>query len=128
MQSYASLHSPSIRKMNGQDPSQRDGPYGSPPGRFDFGNIIGDPFALASISIAAVSILPSCFFCWEEVRMGKVRRGQWANETESTVSMASYVNRKCDSFKSETEPTELHVMGDCVCVLLYSGRDSSSVI
>lgn len=56
MQSYSSLQSPLDRKMNGQDPSMhmRGRPYGK--ARFDFGNVIGDPFALATISIAFVSI------------------------------------------------------------------------
>lgn len=50
---YASIPSPSIRKMTGQDPS-RAGPYGSH--GFDFGNIAGDPFALATISVSVVGI------------------------------------------------------------------------
>ena len=51
---YASIPSPSIRKMNGQDPSsQRGGPYGGGH-RFDFGNVAGDPFALATISVSVV--------------------------------------------------------------------------
>ena len=37
--------------MNGQDPS-RGGYSGG--GRFDFGNILGDPFALATISVSVV--------------------------------------------------------------------------
>jgi len=42
--------------MNGQDPS-RGGPYGS--SRFDFGNIAGDPFALATISVSVIAWLIS---------------------------------------------------------------------
>lgn len=54
MQSYASLHSPSLRKMNGQDHSSRGRPFNHK-ARFDFGNVIGDPFALATVSIGLVS-------------------------------------------------------------------------
>jgi SHO1 osmosensor len=59
MQSFASVNSPStIHKMHGQDPRGR--PYGpGSSGRFDFGNIIGDPFALATVSIAIVSADPT---------------------------------------------------------------------
>lgn len=53
MPSYGSLHSPSLRKMNGNmDSGRRSG--------MDMGNIIGDPFALATISIAAVSCTSKC--------------------------------------------------------------------
>ena len=48
MPSYGSLHSPSLRKMeNSRYASGRRG--------ISIGNIIGDPFALATISISAVS-------------------------------------------------------------------------
>ena len=46
MPSYGSLHSPSLKKHNIMD--QRRGP------RFSFGHIIGDPFALATLSISLV--------------------------------------------------------------------------
>ncbi len=49
MPSYGSLHSPSLRKME-----HSRGQYGSRKG-ISIGNIIGDPFALATISISAVS-------------------------------------------------------------------------
>ncbi|CAK7272830.1 Transmembrane osmosensor [Sporothrix epigloea] len=49
MPSYGSLHSPSLRKM---DQSRRQ--YGRRNG-ISFGNIIGDPFALATISISALA-------------------------------------------------------------------------
>jgi len=49
MPSYGSLHSPSLRKME-----QSRVQYGSRKG-INMSNIIGDPFALATISIAAVS-------------------------------------------------------------------------
>lgn len=47
MPSYGSLHSPSIRKME-----YSRAQYGRK--RVSIGNIIGDPFALATLSIAAV--------------------------------------------------------------------------
>jgi SHO1 osmosensor len=47
MPGYGSLHSPSLKKMEYSRPQ-----YGRK--RVSFGNIIGDPFALATISIAAV--------------------------------------------------------------------------
>lgn len=55
MLSYASLHSPSIRKMQGQDKAMSRGRSYAGSSRMDFGNIIGDPFALSTISIAIVS-------------------------------------------------------------------------
>lgn len=51
MPSYGSLHSPSLRKMD----QSRMG-YGGR-GGIKLGNIIGDPFALATLSIALVSNL-----------------------------------------------------------------------
>lgn len=48
MPSYGSLHSPSLRKMENSR-----GSYGRK--GINMGNIIGDPFALATISIGAVS-------------------------------------------------------------------------
>jgi len=45
---YGSLHSPSLRKMENSRAQ-----YGRK--RMNMGNIIGDPFALATISISAVS-------------------------------------------------------------------------
>lgn len=53
MPSYGSLHSPSLRKMD----QSRMG-YGRK--GINMGNIIGDPFALATISIAMVCNL-LCF-------------------------------------------------------------------
>lgn len=47
MPNYGSLHSPSLRKMEYNRQNRRRG--------IDIGNIIGDPFALATISISAVS-------------------------------------------------------------------------
>ena len=61
MRFYASIPSPSISKMNGQDPSQRGGSYGS--NRFDFGNIAGDPFALATISVSMVGLSHTLGLC-----------------------------------------------------------------
>lgn len=56
MQSYyasISSHSPlPVREMNGQDTRGRPFAHKA---RFDFGNIIGDPFALATVSIGFVS-------------------------------------------------------------------------
>lgn len=53
MPSYGSLHSPSLRKMNGQmDTTSRRRTAGMT--GMAMGNIIGDPFALATISIATV--------------------------------------------------------------------------
>lgn len=49
MPPYGSLHSPSLRKMEQSRPQ-----YGRK--RISMGNLIGDPFALATISIATVSI------------------------------------------------------------------------
>ncbi len=48
MPSYGSLHSPSLRKMENSR-----GSYGRK--GINMGNIIGDPFALATVSIAGVS-------------------------------------------------------------------------
>ena len=53
MPSYGSLHSPSLRKM---EHSRYGGSSGGRRG-MSMGNIIGDPFALATISISAVSYL-----------------------------------------------------------------------
>lgn len=47
MPNYGSLHSPSLKKHNNMAEYRRGG-------RFEFGNIIGDPFALATISISLV--------------------------------------------------------------------------
>lgn len=49
MPSYNSLGSPSLRKMDNARPGHGGGR------RFSLGYIIGDPFALATISIAIVS-------------------------------------------------------------------------
>jgi SHO1 osmosensor len=49
MPSHAEFYSPSLRKMEG------GGRY-SEPTRFSIARIIGDPFALATISIAIVSV------------------------------------------------------------------------
>lgn len=49
MPNYGSLHSPSLKKYNNMAEYRRSG-------RFDFGNIIGDPFALATISIGLVCL------------------------------------------------------------------------
>jgi hypothetical protein len=48
MPSYGSLHSPSLKKYNMNIMDSRRN-------RFNAGNIVGDPFALASISISLVS-------------------------------------------------------------------------
>jgi hypothetical protein len=48
MPSYGSIHSPSLRKME-----YSRAQYGRK--RMSLGNIIGDPFALATLSIATVS-------------------------------------------------------------------------
>ncbi len=54
MPSYGSLHSPSLRKMNGTMESNGRRRNGGGRG-FSLGHIIGDPFALATISIAMVN-------------------------------------------------------------------------
>ena len=53
MPSYGSLHSPSLRKMNGGMDSK--GRRTASMRGMSMDNILGDPFALATISIAAVS-------------------------------------------------------------------------
>jgi hypothetical protein len=55
MTSYPSSHSPSLRKMNGamEAPARRGRRRGSSR-KFSLANIFGDPFALATISIAIV--------------------------------------------------------------------------
>ena len=52
MPSYGSLHSPSLRKMNGNMEMASANRGGM--SRMSMENIIGDPFALATISIATV--------------------------------------------------------------------------
>jgi hypothetical protein len=52
MPSYGSLHSPSLRKMNGQ--MDMKGRRSSGMRSMSMDNIIGDPFALATISISVV--------------------------------------------------------------------------
>lgn len=51
MPNYGSLHSPSLRKM------ENSRQYGRRGATVNMGNIVGDPFALATISISAVSNL-----------------------------------------------------------------------
>jgi SHO1 osmosensor len=54
MQAYGSAGSPSLRKMeSGYGHNQRGA-------SFSVGRIIGDPFALATISIGIVSLLVFC--------------------------------------------------------------------
>jgi SHO1 osmosensor len=56
MPSYGSLHSPSLRKMNGHmDATSRRRTGGM--SVMNMGNIIGDPFALATVSIAMVRFI-----------------------------------------------------------------------
>jgi hypothetical protein len=52
MPSYGSLQSPSLQKHNIMD--QRRGP------RFNFGHIIGDPFALVTLAIGLVRNAAAC--------------------------------------------------------------------
>lgn len=59
MPNYGSLHSPSLRKMENSRQYGRRG--------VDTGNIIGDPFALATISISAVSLLSLSTSCVQSV-------------------------------------------------------------
>ncbi len=64
MPSYGSLHSPSLRKTNGiMDPSGRR--RGGDLRMMSIGNIIGDPFALATISISIVGDLSK--LSWEHL-------------------------------------------------------------
>lgn len=51
MPSYGSQRSPSLKKM---DYNNNNGKYGGG-SRFSMGNIVGDPFSLATVGIAIVS-------------------------------------------------------------------------
>ena len=54
MPSYGSQRSPSLKKMDYNNGAR----YGNAK-RFNMGNIVGDPFALATIGIAIVSARPT---------------------------------------------------------------------
>ena len=52
MPSYGSNRSPSLKKMDYNHNAAR---YSGSNKKFDLGNIVGDPFSLATIAIATVS-------------------------------------------------------------------------
>ena len=75
MPSYGSLHSPSLRKMNGNMDSSMRGRSGGMSG-MSMENIIGDPFALATISISMVSLVETteCRLTTNSPSVGLVNR------------------------------------------------------
>lgn len=66
MPSYGSTASPSIRKM--------ESGFGSNQRKFEIGRIIGDPFALATISIGIVRSLECASRCYIVVQSRGVTR------------------------------------------------------
>lgn len=101
MQSYASLHSPSVRKMQGQDKAMSRGRSYAGSSRMDFGNIIGDPFALSTISIAIVSSA-RIFAALFPLAKGLFRialTDLWTVGVASRVRIASDRRRRCNNIK-----------------------------
>lgn len=92
MPSYGSLHSPSLRKMNGHiDNTSRRRTSGM--SAMNMAYIIGDPFALATVSIAMVSFLPLSLtvYC--------IRNCTCANTSQivGLVNRIHFLNRCSDS-------------------------------